>query len=533
MPPSALRSHLLSPLQLLVVGIAGALSLPLFYVLYKAGTAEVAIWGRLWRTRLPELLWNTFSLGTGVAMMTLILGVSLAWLVTRVEFPGRRIWEWALVLPLAMPTYVLAYVYSYLLALSGPIDQLWQAVWGPDSHVFAPQSLWGATIVMGLDTFPFVYLLTRAALLNSNMSYEEVARACGVGPWSTFLRVTLPLLRPSIFAGVSLVVLYVVSDFGAVSLLRFQTLTYAVYQQMTGRYNYAAASVLSLLLVVFAILFFVAERWFRQRSRFYQTGGRFRATVPTRGPLATRIATLVFVITIFLLSFGVPAALLIGWSADALSAGLLDPRFFEFTWNTILLSGLAATAAVILGLPVAFLATRRPTWLNQLCLQATYAGYVLPGPVAALALLVLAMAVVPSWYGTVILLILAYVVHYLPAGLQSLEPAIQQVTPNVEEVARTLGLNVWKTLQRVTLPLIWNGFVGAWILMFLQCMKELPATLLLRPVGFDTLAVRVWLEASEELYQLAAAPALLIVILSLPALGLLVARDWRSRERMS
>lgn len=196
----------------------------------------------------------------------------------------------------------------------------------------------------------------------------------------------------------------------------------------------------------------------------------------------------------------------------------------------MLLSASAATVAVLLGVPVAYLATRRPNWLNQLCLHATYAGYVLPGPVAALALLVLTMALVPGWYGTPALLIVAYVVHYLPAGLQSLEPAIQQVTPNVEEVARTLGYSVWGTLRRVTIPLIWNGFLSAWILMFLQCMKELPATLLLRPVGFDTLAVRVWLEASEELYQLAAAPALLIVIISLPALALLVSRDWRAQE---
>ena len=152
----------------------------------------------------------------------------------------------------------------------------------------------------------------------------------------------------------------------------------------------------------------------------------------------------------------------------------------------------------------------------------------LPGPVAALALLVIVMMLVPAWYGSAAVLILAYILHFLPVGLQSLEPAIQQVTPNLEEAARSLGTGLWGTIRRVTLPLIRNGFVGAWILMFLQCMKELPATLLLRPVGFDTLAVRVWLEASEELYTLAAAPALLIVLFSLPALALLVARDWRA-----
>ena len=528
MTATVLRRHLLSPLQLLVLLIAGALCLPLGYVLVQAATTDSALWSRLWRTRLPELLVNTGSLAVTVSGTTLVLGLSLAWLITRFEFPGRTVWEWALILPLAMPTYVLAYVYSFLLSTGGPVDQLWQVVAGPDSHVFAPQSLTGVTLVMALDTFPFVYLLCRAALLNMNLSFEEVARACGVGPWPTFLRVTVPLLRPAIFAGLSLVVLYVVSDFGAVSLLRYQTLTYAVYQQMTGRYNYAAASALSLLLVLFALVFLLTERWFRRRSRFYQTTGRFRQAARQRPGLGRRLSLLLYVGGIFALSFGIPAWLLVVWSAGALQEGVLDSRFLDFTWNSVTLSATAASGAVMLGTPVAYLSTRRPSWLNHFCLHASYAGYVLPGPVAALALLVIVMALVPAWYGSAAVLILAYILHFLPVGLQSLEPAIQQVTPNLEEVARSLGSTLWDTMRRVTLPLIRNGFFGAWILMFLQCMKELPATLLLRPVGFDTLAVRVWLEASEELYTLAAAPALLIVLFSLPALALLVARDWRA-----
>ena len=189
---------------------------------------------------------------------------------------------------------------------------------------------------------------------------------------------------------------------------------------------------------------------------------------------------------------------------------------------------LSFVGLLLIGLPLAYLASRRPTALNIGCLQAAYAGYVLPGPVAALAVLVLCLKIAPVMYGTILLLVIAYVIHFLPAGLQSLEPALQQITPNLEEVARTLGLGVRETWRRVTLPLVRNGFVVAWVLMFLQTMKELPATLLLRPVGFDTLAIRVWLEASEEYFQLAAPAALLIVILSLPALFLLVSKDWRA-----
>ena len=206
----------------------------------------------------------------------------------------------------------------------------------------------------------------------------------------------------------------------------------------------------------------------------------------------------------------------------------MDARFFGFVWNSALLSGSAATFALLIGIPLAYLASRWPSRLNLLCVQAAYTGYVLPGPVAALALLVVFSHIAPFWYGTVVVLIVAYIVHFLPAGLQSMEPALQQVSPNLEEASRSLGFGMVPTLRKVTLPLVRGGFIAAWVLMFLQCMKELPATLLLRPVGFDTLAVRVWLEASEEYYELAAPSALLIILLTLPALLLLVSKDWRA-----
>lgn len=517
-----------SPLQLVALASAALILLPLGYVTALALSADLAVWHRLWTTRVPELLWNTVSLAGAVAGLTLLLGVSTAWMVTRYDFPGRRLWEIALVLPLAMPTYVLAYVYNYLLGFGGPVEQLWQMVAGAQARIISPQSFWGVTGVMAFDTFPFVYLLTRSALLSFNVSFEEVARTCGASPLRRLLFVTLPLLRPSIVAGAALVVLYVVSDFGAVSLLRYQTLTYAVFQQMTGRSDNQAASILSILLVILALLFLLAERWFRRKSRFYQTTGRFRAPQRIQCGWLHTAALTAYLATVIGLAFGIPAYLLVKWSLTPEALAILDTRFFGFVWNSALLSTLAATAGVTVGLPLAYLASRRPTWLNTSCLQAAYAGYVLPGPVAALAVLVLFLNVLPFFYGTIIVLIVAYVLHYLPAGLQSLEPSIQQITPNLEEVARTLGLTVRETWRRVTLPLIRNGVIVAWVLIFLQTMKELPATLLLRPVGFDTLAIRVWLEASEEYYQLAAPSALLIVLVGLPALVLLLSRDWRA-----
>jgi iron(III) transport system permease protein len=523
-----LRLPFSSPLQVAAVTTAGLILLPLGYVTVLALTADPAVWARLWATRIPELLFNTVSLAAAVAVLTLILGVATAWLVVRFDFPGRKIWEAAIILPLAMPTYVLAYVYTYLLGFGGPADQLWQLWAGPQSHIVSPQSFWGTTIVMALDTFPFVYLLTRSALLSLNVSFEEVARVCGVSRFMTLWRVTLPLMRPSIAAGLALVILYVVSDFGAVSLLRYQTLTYAVFQQMTGRSDNAAASILSILLVVLALVFLITERWFRQRSRFYQTTGRYRAPQRIRCTWMGATAITALMAGLVAVSFGIPAYLLVHWSLSPEAQAIIDGRFYGFIWNSALLAAAAASVGVVIGLPLAYLASRRPTRLNLGCLQAAYAGYVLPGPVAALAVLVLCLKLLPVLYGTVMLLIIAYVIHFLPAGLQSLEPALQQITPNLEEVARTLGLGVRDTWRRVTLPLVRNGFIVAWVLMFLQTMKELPATLLLRPVGFDTLAIRVWLEASEEYFQLAAPSALLIVLLSLPALVLLVSKDWRA-----
>lgn len=525
---TTVRHALPASLSMFAFTVAGLAGLPLAFVAYMALTAGTPVWSRLWQTRIPELLLNTGALALSVSAGTLLLGVSLAWLVVRYDFPARRFWEWALVLPLAMPTYVLAYVYTYLLGIGGPIEQIWQTWVGPDARIFPPHSLSGATLVMTLDTFPFVYLLSRTALMNFNVSFEEVAQACGASRLRTWLCVTLPLMRPAIVAGLSLVVLYVVSDFGAVSLLRFQTFTYAVYQQVSGRYDHAAAAALSLLLVLLALLFLVAERWFRQRSRFYQTTGRYRAPARKALPrLGAWLAT-TYAAAVFAAAFGVPAWLLAKWSLAALAEGALDARFLGFITNSLLLSGSAATLAIVIGTPLAYVATRQPSTLHVFCSQAVYAGYVLPGPVGALALLVLVSHVAPFWYGTILVLVAAYVLHFLPTGLQTMEPALQQVTPNLEEAARSLGYGPAGTLRSVTLPLVRGGFIAAWVLMFLQCMKELPATLLLRPVGYDTLAVRVWLEASEEYYQLAAPSALLIVAVTIPAILLLVAKDWRA-----
>ena len=384
---------------------AGIILLPLGYVTAQALSADPVVWSRLWATRIPELLFNTVSLAASVAVITLVLGVSTAWLghtrgISRSPAVGRSPWSFhwrcrPTCWPTSTPTY---WDSAALSSISG------NSVAGPQARIFSPHSYWGATLVMALDTFPFVYLLSRSALLSMNVSFEEVARASGVSRLSTLWRVTLPLMRPSIAAGVALVILYVVSDFGAVSLLRYQTLTYAVFQQMTGRSDNTAASILSLLLVGLALIFLITERWFRQRSRFYQTTGRYR--VPQRhryGWLGT-IAVTGYLGLIVGAAFALPASLLIQWSLSPEAQATLDNRFFGFVWNSGILAASAATGRRIdrlaAGLP------RQPEtrlWLNielsasrlcRLCASRTGGGTGRPGP--------LYQTVLPFFYGSVL-----------------------------------------------------------------------------------------------------------------------------------
>ena len=298
-------------------------------------------------------------------LITLALGISTAWVITRYQFWGRAFWDWGFVLPLAIPSFVLAYVYTYLLDTAGPVEQTWQWFTNSNTRIPSPYSYTGALVVMSLNTFPYVYLLARAAFQNFNMSFEEAAQATGATRWRTFFRVSLPLIRPALAASMFLVVLYVVSDFGAVSLLRFQTFTYAIYQQMTGRFDYQAASLLSLLLVCFAFVFLFAERWFRKQSQFYQTIGRVRTAIPKPCSVFHTLVINVCFILLLGAAFGIPLILLIQWTIEAWSNGEIDMSFWGYIGNTLFLSATAATVALALGTPLAYLSCRKPSKLNM------------------------------------------------------------------------------------------------------------------------------------------------------------------------
>ncbi len=505
--------------------------LPLVFIIRYAFRAEGRDWARLWSDWLPTLLANTIGLGLATGFVTLCLGASLAWLVTRYQFPGRGVWVWLLATPLGIPPYIMSYVYSEMFLPGGWAQELAQWVAGPEARLpMLYGNFFAVVMVLSLATYPYVYLLVRASLVNHNLAFEEAAQIQGVTGLSRFLQVTLPLHRPALMAGGFLVVMYVFADFGAVSMLRFSTFTRAIYLELEGRSDRVSASMLCLVLIVLSYALLRMERRSRSRSRFFQTAGAFRPLRATPvGPVGV-VVIWGYLLTVLGAASGIVIAFLTTRSVEAISEEGLPSELWGYAWNSLLAAGSAATLAVVLIVPVAYLGTRYRDILFQAYLRMSYAGYVLPGPIIGVGVLFMGLHLFAPLYGTVAILILAYTIRFLPQGLQAQEAAFHQVGPHLEDAARSLGSTFHGALLRVVFPLIKPGLVTGWALIFVSTMKELPATLLLRPVGFDTLAVRIWIETSEEFYTLAAPAALLLIGITFPLFAFLLARP--SRESL-
>jgi len=436
-----------------------------------------------------------------VAAGCFVLGVSAAWWVARREFPGRRLAVWLMVMPLTIPTYVFAHIYTELLEDRGWLGQLWLTLFGS-----VPPELFnivGVTFILTLAGFSYVFLLVQDALSRSQQDLEEAARIQGASPSQVFWRVNLPLLRPAIAAGLAVVVLHVLSDFGAVSMLRFQTFTLSIYLQMNSRFDFNAAAGLSLVLVSLSLTFLVLERFFRNRQRYYGSGKAKRIS-PRRATRFEAIMIWFWLGLITLFAVALPVIWMMVWSWHAWVHDLITAEFWGYVGNSMLVSVAAATLTIFAALPVALYHARERSLLSQSFLHASSVGFVLPGPVIALGMLAF------------------MVVRFLPLAIHAQESAAQQLTPSIEQAARNLGARSWERLRRVTLPMIRGGIISAWVLVFIDTLKELPATLILRPTGFDTLPVRIWIEASEEMLELAAPAALMLVLGTLPILWFLI-----------
>jgi iron(III) transport system permease protein len=434
--------------------------------------------------------------------------------VTRTDLPGRRLWAVLLALPLVLPSYVLALA---LLAVSGPGGLLGL----PDVSGFV-----GSWAALALATYPYVFLLCAAALRRADPTLEEAARALGRGPRQAFRAVTLPLLRPSIGASALLVALYTLSDFGVVSLMRFDALTRAVFLQYRGLFDRTPAAVLGLVLVALTAVVLVLEE--RARGRALP-----RAAAPTRAPERLllgrwRPAAVAFCALVVGLALVLPVGVLTWWLARAPALGdLWGPAVASVT-----VSVGAAAVATVAALPVAVLAARyRRRWTVALE-RAAYAANALPGVVVALALVFFAARYLPGIYQTLGLLLVAYLVRFFPQALSGAHAALARADPRLEEAARSLGRGPARTLAAVTVPLVAPGLLAGATLVFLSTMKELPATLLLRPIGFDTLPIEVWTATSVSAYGQAAAPALLLCLLAAPVVWLLVVRGGRELDEI-
>ncbi|ALP51980.1 hypothetical protein Tel_01840 [Candidatus Tenderia electrophaga] len=495
-------------------------TVPLLFVIYSSLQLSAAAWAGLWSSRLPGLMGNTLSLALAVVVLCLLLAVPSAWLTARREFVGRTLAIWLLVLPLTIPTYVFAHIYTVLLEPDGWLGRVWQAVAG-EAAVIDIYGLGGAAVMLALATFSYVFLLGYTSLVDARQSLEDAARIHGASRWQVFARVTLPLMRPALAAGLVVVVLHTLSDFGAVSMLRYQTFTLSIYLQMSGRFDYHAAAGLSLILVSMSLAFLVLERFFRRQQRYY-AGAQSRFVHRKPASRGETLLIWVWLGLVSLFAFIIPLCWMLVWSYDALLRDMIDTRFWGYAFNTGIVSFTAATVAVFLALPIGLYHTRARTWLSNIYVQLSSIGFVLPGPVVALGVISFVIAVMPNFYGGFAALIMALVVRFLPLAIQSQEAALQQLTPSIEQAGRIHGAGPLENLWRVILPMIRNGMVTAWVLVFIDVLKELPATLMLRPVGFDTLPIRIWIEASEEMLELAAPAALVLVVGTLPALWIMM-----------
>lgn len=469
--------------------------LPIGYLLVRAGEAGVAdVVAILVRERTVLLVLRSLGLAAAVTACCLVIGVALAWLTTRTDLPGRRAWAVVAALPLAVPSYVAAYSWlSVAPSLAG---------------------FWGTLLVLTLCTYPYVYLPVAAALRRTDPALEEVSRSLGRGPLATFVGVTARQVRPAAAAGALLVALYALSDFGTPSLMRYDVFTRVIHSSYRSSFDRTPAAVLSLLLVAITIAITVAESRTRGRagqSRVGSGADRRRALVRLgrgRGPglaLTSAVAAL---------ALGFPAAVLAYWSVRGRSAGVEWDRLLPAGAATVWVSVLGAVAATALAVPVGVLAARYARRGVRALEHAAYAGHALPGIVVALALVFFGVRFAQPFYQRTPLLVLAYAVLFLPAAVGSVRASVALSPPRLEEVARSLGRRPFAVLRDVTLPLAGPGVAAGFALVMLTCMKELPATLLLRPTGVDTLATRLWTETGAGAYAAAAPYAVTLVLLA-------------------
>jgi iron(III) transport system permease protein len=477
------------------------------------------------------LIVNTLGLAAAVGAGTLVLGAALAWLVVAYRFPGRKVFEWALVLPLAVPAYVIGFAFLGLFDFSGPVQGALRRGLGATWRLPDLRSGWGVALVMILVFYPYVYLLARAAFREHGLGMLETARSLGRSRRRAFFETVLPMARPSLVAGVALAVMEALADFGTVSTFGYRTLTEAIYRVWNGMFDRVAATQLASLLLLLALAVLLLERGLRGRRRFTesQRRGRGVGSVRLRGWRA-RVATGTC-LTVLTFAFILPVGQLLLWAGEVVGGARVSRSFGGLLASTFVLAGSAAMLVCGLALILAYAVRLRPSTIARFAAQFSSMGYALPGAVIAVGVLgpvawldgalragselVLGRSLGLVLTGSAAAVLFAYAVRFLAVGYQTIDASLTRIPPSFDETARSLGVRLAGTLRQVHLPLIRGGLVTAAILVWVEVMKELPATLLLRPLGLKTLAIEVWELTSESLWAEAALPAVALVLVGL------------------
>ena len=508
-------------------------SIPLAVVLGSVFFPATEIWSHLADTVLTDYIVNSLALFVGVGFFSLILGVLPAWLVTMYRFPMSRYLEWGLLLPMAMPAYIIAYSYTGMLDVAGPLQislrELtgWQYrdYWFPEIR-----SLGGAIAMLSLVLYPYVYLLARAAFIEQSTCVLEVSRALGCNALDAFRRVALPLARPAIMVGLSLVVMETLADYGTVQYFGVSAFTAGIFRTWFGLGDSLAAAQLSVLLLVFVAAFLYLEKRSRRLARFYNTSSRYSSLLQQQLSKNQGLSALLLCATPLLLGFIIPVLFLMDLALDTYSQ-VLGKDFYMLLLNSVLLAFVTAILALFIALFMAYSNRSTDSPVNRFMVRFVSMGYAIPGTVIAVGVLI------PfAWFdntldafliehfnvssgllisGTVVTLIFAYLTRFLAVSINTVEAALVKIKPVMDEVAKTTGLSPVSIIKRIHIPMMRGSLLTALLLVFVDVLKELPATLILRPFNFNTLAVRTYELANEERLADAAVPALAIVLVGI------------------
>lgn len=508
---------------------------PIVALVAIASQGSGDLWPQLTAYVLPSAAINTGILLLGVGLLTGVVGVGTAWLVSTTEFPGRKVFDWALLLPLAIPTYILAYAYLDILHPLGPIQSALRALLGlsdPRSLYFPEiRSMGGVIFLLGFVLYPYVYLAARASFLMQSATALEAARILGAGRFEILFRVALPLARPAIVVGVTLALLEALNDIAATEFLGVRTLTIAIYSTWLNRSSLPGAAQISLFMLAIVTLLFLMERWARRHQRFFASGKRVQPPSPVPLDRLKAFGAIAACALPLAIGFLAPFAYLAEQAVRKLTSGGVSPMIWRETFNTVLYAGIATLFTLVVGLAIAYALRADKSGFASPASRVASIGYAIPGTVLAVGLLwPLAAfdnsvdAALRQWFGvsTGLLisgsgaaLVLAYTIRFLAMSINATEAGYTKISENIDHAARSLGESSFGTLRKIHLPMLRPALGAAAILVFVDCMKELPATLMLRPFGVETLATHIYAEAVRGTYEDGSVAAILIVLAGL------------------